>query len=950
MEEIGTNNFLLVSAAFMSVCIFVVVAIIRREDPQQETSPAPASQKKKGVGGRQAIVLLRNSKHLQIIALVISFAAIGAAIIEQQLNMAAEADRGQDATDAITAFLGQVQLYTSSIGFIVQIWLTSRIHRFLGIGFALMVLPVSLGTTALVMLLNRALWAPALARVLDQSLRYTVDKTTREILFLPLPSDVKYQAKAFVDVTIDRFAKGLGAVLILVLIKPWGLELGWQQLSYASLAMTGIWVVMAIRARRGYLLSFRQSIERQDMKPTEMRLSGADLSTIETLIEELASPDEQRVLYAIDMLESLDKRNLITPLLLYHESPKVKARALTALSAAPPETAERWLPNIQRTLGDESTEVRTAAVSALANIRQEQAAELVRPYLEDDEVRIATTAAVVVARSGRDADLDAAEATLTRFLADSVDGSSEARRCVAAAIGEAAHPRFRHLLIPLLYDGDPEVAAEAMRSVQQAGTADFLFVPTLVALLRHRRLKRSARGVLVSYGEDVLDALAFFLDAPEEDIWVRRHIPATIARIPCQKSMDILVGSLGDPDGFLRFKVVSAIGRLRRTRPDLTIDHAPIEALALKEGLRYFNYLSLHYNLAHRAKLSRDTLLVAALEEKIARTTDRIYRLLGLIFPWKDIAAARWAVEHGDARARAGGLEYLDNILKGPLRKRIIPVLEDTPLDEKARRGNILLKTRPRDVEETLLQLINDDDQVVSAAAIDLVRERQLWSLADDIEHVLAHRSVSDWYVFEAASWTLAAHRLPDDRRRALWLEPLPAVELASRLRQLPLFAGLWVDELFRLAGVGRQIRHEGGHVVFREGTVPESAQFLLDGRVTIGGHVIAAYEVGPPASLGFEEMLEGSPTPATARTVDRAVCLTFTADEIQTLLADNTDLVQGLFRMLIARSRAHEMLVLRGHAESEITRLAVDGLSPIEKVLALQKLPVFSAISAEET
>ena len=37
------------------------------------------------------------------------------------------------------------------------------------------------------MLLNGLLWAPALARVMDTSLRYTVDKTTREILFLPLP-------------------------------------------------------------------------------------------------------------------------------------------------------------------------------------------------------------------------------------------------------------------------------------------------------------------------------------------------------------------------------------------------------------------------------------------------------------------------------------------------------------------------------------------------------------------------------------------------------------------------------------------------------------------------------------------------------------------------------------------------------------------------------------------
>ena len=101
-----------------------------------------------------------------------------------------------------------------------------------------MILPVSLGTSGVIMLLNGALWAPGLARVLDQSLRYTVDKTTREILFLPLPADIKLKAKSFVDVTVDRVAKAAGALLLLVLVKPWGLNLNWQQLSYASLIVT----------------------------------------------------------------------------------------------------------------------------------------------------------------------------------------------------------------------------------------------------------------------------------------------------------------------------------------------------------------------------------------------------------------------------------------------------------------------------------------------------------------------------------------------------------------------------------------------------------------------------------------------------------------------------------------------------------------------------------------
>ena len=109
--------------------------------------------------------------------------------------------------------------------------------------------------------------------------------------------------------------------------------LDWQRLSYASLGVTALWIFMSIRARRGYLAAFRRSIERRDMQPTELRLNVRRPRTVETLVQELAHPEPARVIYAIDMLESLDKRNLVTPLLLYHEAPEVRERTLRALGA-----------------------------------------------------------------------------------------------------------------------------------------------------------------------------------------------------------------------------------------------------------------------------------------------------------------------------------------------------------------------------------------------------------------------------------------------------------------------------------------------------------------------------------------------------------------------------------------------------------------------------------------
>ena len=73
---------------------------------------------------------------------------------------------------------------------------------------------------------------------------------------------------------------------------------------------------------------------------------------------------------------------------------------------------------------------------------------------------------------------------------------------------------------------------------------------------------------------------------------------------------------------------------------------------------------------------------------------------------------------------------------------------------------------------------------------------------------------------------------MPAERRRELWLAPLPAAELAGRLRY-SVFASVTIDELFRWPV--RQVRHETGSVLAQEGSIP-GIHILLDGRVTAGG------------------------------------------------------------------------------------------------------------------
>ena len=162
--------------------------------------------------------------------------------------------------------------------------------------------------------------------------------------------------------------------------------------------------------------------------------------------------------------------------------------------------------------------------------------------------------------------------------------------------------------------------------------------------------------------------------------------------------------------------------------------------------------------------------------------------------------------------------------------------------------------------------------------------------------------------------------------------------------------ASVSVDELFRIASTSRQVRHQPGTVLGQEGVVPETIHVLLDGQAVESGTTARPGSLDAPTSIGFAQALQGVAMRKTVRTTDNAVTLALTVDELSTLLADNSDLVRGLFVTLAQRADPGISRNLQPTgAAVELTELSADGLLPIEKILALQRLPVFSRIAPEE-
>ncbi len=937
---VGTTNLLLAGALVLVACMGIVMAIIGR---QPHISVTAAAAVEEGVGAKEAVNLLRSSRHLQLIALVIGFAAIASVVISQQLYMAAEATKTSEGE--LTAFLGSITAYLSLVSFVVQVGLTSRIHRSFGLTFALLLLPVGLSGAAVVILLSGALWAPGMARVLDTSLRYSIDKTTREVLFLPLPSELKVRAKPFVDVTVDRLGKAAGSLILIPLIWPEMLGLDWVTLSYASLGVMAVWIGFALVARREYLRTFRRSLDSRGMVPEAVRLNVADPATIEALVEGLASPDETSVLYAIEMLETLDKRHLITPLLLHHDSALVRVRALEALGAADSSRSRPWMPLVERMLKDQDADVRAAAVRALAMLQGEQASTLLRRFLEDDEPRVVVTAAAELADSAEPADVVAAEAALARLVDDTRASAAGGRRDAAAALARVRNPRFRTLLVQLIHDPDVAVATEAIASARALGPSDALFMPALVSLLGHRLLKAGAREALVSYGDDAIDFLAHTMSDPDEQPWVRRHVPATLARIPTQRAMDALVAAADSDDGFMRYKIITAIETLSRSNAALTFSTPAVEHMIVRETSRYYMYLTLRFNVVRHDPKAERSLLVGALTDKLDRTLDRTFRLLGLLYSWKDISAARYSLERGDARRRSAALEYLDNTLSGIVRKRVMPIIDEAPLADKVRHANSVLRSRPRDMVDTLAQLVHEEDRVVAASAVHFAAEHGLQAaLADDFSYVAAHRS-DDACLSGALQWAVAP---PAENAAAL-----PDVELASRLRAIPLFGFVSVDELFRVADTARQVRHEPGDDLYRRDEAAEEVLFLLEGRVDVNGVDGRVETVPAPAALNVADTLEGRALGQSVRAIEPTIGLTLAAGDFLTMLSDNPLAAQGLFRMLLGPPCGPDVFIHRQppgtSADGPETGRKDARVDPVEKATLLRRAPLLARATIEQ-
>ncbi|MGD0791962.1 MAG: Npt1/Npt2 family nucleotide transporter [Terriglobales bacterium] len=702
-KTFGTESLLLGMTLFLLICAGLVILIWR--SGQVEVGGAHELAQGTGETGprnlNQSMRLVLSSSYLRAIAGVICISSLVTTLTGWQFL--AIAQQVLKSKDALAIFFGNFNFYAGVISLLFQLLLTTRLLRRFGIGTLLFVLPVTvlLGSTGLLVL--GTLGAALALKGCDQVLRYSIDKSTTELLYLPLPARVKLQVKWFIDTVIWRLGDGLAGLTVLIFATS--LHLPARQISWIALLLIGGWLVAVSVARRQYVATLKESIGQHRVDVEQTSTAVLDRSTADLLATNLSASDPSDILYALSLFE-VERQRAVHPVirsLLSHPSAEIRRKAIAILSASGDKTVR---PDMERLLRDPDLNVRTEALLYLTHHAHVDPLELIEEVGDFPDFSVRSAVVAFLARPGQAQNLEAAQQILATMVSEQ-GAQGQRTRVEAARLLGLLPDSFDPLLSTLLADADTAVAREAIRSVGKLRKRRL--VPDLLDRLSHRELGGEAAKALGEVGDMIVGALRDHLGDSAVAIEARREIPAILVKVGTPAAAHVLMENLLESDTTLRFRTISALNKLCRLHPEIETDIQTLETVLAAEILGHYR----SYQILDKLGATGDSQdpVARALAESIQQELERIFRLLGLLYPQLDLHAAYLGLQSKSVSVHDNALEFLDNVLKSQLRDMLVPLLDGKiTVGERARIANRLVRAKIENREHAVAALVTSDD------------------------------------------------------------------------------------------------------------------------------------------------------------------------------------------------------------------------------------------------
>jgi ATP:ADP antiporter, AAA family len=699
----GTESLLLAMAGLLVICSAVMAVACKggnlRVDPGNDPNANIAGTGQRNL--QDSILSVFSSPYLRAIAAVICISSFATTLTGWQFKALAKQFSG--GTDALAIFFGDFYFYAGVLALLFQLLLTTRLLRRFGIGTMLFVLPVMVLAGSAGLLIWGTVAAALFLKGGDQVLRYSIDRSTIELLYLPLPSRVKLQAKWFIDTVVWRLGDGLAGVVILI----FAASLGWtpQQVSWIAIPLILGWLAAVYITDKQYVVVLQDSISQHRLNAEQASTLALDRSTANLLARKILTSDPGEILYALSLFE-VERQRAAHPVvrgLLNHPAPEVREKAISILSAVGDKSVR---PEIEALLRDPDHSVRTEAMLYLVYHAHVDPLTLLTEIDDFADFSVRSAVAAYLARPGEAQNIETARQIL---VAMSLEGGEEGQRTrleLARLLGEIPDA-FDPLLDTLLHDPDHLVVREAIRSV---GTLQKLSLASaLLDLLANRELASDAAQSLARFGDQVVDLLGVRLGDSSSPVDARRAIPPILVSIGTPAATQMVLNNLLERDTALRFQMISALNKIHQLHPENALDMQLVETVLAAEIMGHYR----SYQILETLYIPGDSHepVVRALHESMQQEIERIFRLLGLLYPNLDLHSVYFGLQSNNATIYDNALEFLENVLKSQLRAILVPLLDGkVSPKERAAIAERFVCARVENREQAVAELMASDD------------------------------------------------------------------------------------------------------------------------------------------------------------------------------------------------------------------------------------------------
>jgi ATP/ADP translocase len=844
--QTGSADLLLIAAALI-LAFGILLPLIGGGAPR-----ATAQEE-----GRVALADLRDvasDPHVRLIAAMVLATIVIKQLVDYQFN--ALTLEAFVTPDRVSAFQGKFNLATQWLPLIVLFALRPLLRRN-GVGVAVLMLPVFMLFANLGLAVFWSLWAGVFAKATETTLRYSAERAGREILYVPVPDDLKLKAKTYIGVALEE---GVGKVVAAGVIFVLLLFVDLRGIAFVAAGLSAGWIVLGLGVRSQYVSTLAKAIEGRYASVRGLFGSLGDATTRPLIRHALRSTDRLQTVFALELLAEsppTDVRELAADLapLLEHPAEEIRIRVLTLLErfpeAADPDT-------LRMRLADDVVGVREAAVRAWCAKAGEGALD---ELLSSDaaEVRIATL--TCIARGEIEGDAEAAvrrryDPATWGTLGLSADGRAELALAAGTLAGDAAAER---IVERLMDDEDSRVASTAMlaaATLNLEGCAD-----KLVGALGPRQTREAARTALVTLGPAAVEPLTRHLLDSRTHPAIRRVLPSVLAKVPTDAAVEALMRAVIAPETgqILDYRTLKALSKLRMNHPSLRFDPAHALAIARREAV-----VGGRYATARRA-LDQDRhddpvirLAREALADGWTERREGAFRSLGLVWEPERVFTCSVALR-GSHTERANALEWLEQTVGYSLFRDLDPILS----------RNAGTAGSHADAAAALTALRHDEDPWIEACVA-----------------AVSHRLGLDGVPGEVAE------------------SSMDLIETVFLLQGVDLLKDARSAHLALLASIADEVSVEKGTCLIREGEPTDALYVVVRGTVDLRG-IGDRLTIGEGGAFGTWALIDESPSPVEAVAAEPTRVLRILRGEFLDLVTDHPELAIGLLQGLARRIRS---------------------------------------------